>query len=575
MPFGVVASGTATGAVAIEHETVAVALTSGGMGGHCTSGEDPAQTGSRALDHGVVADVLSDIVPDDLGFQELVSEARTRIARHSPDWTEHNVSDPGITLIELFAWFTDVLLYRISRIPERLHLALLGLVGLTPAPPRLATVDVRFVLDRPAAGMTIPAGTEVTAPRTAGQDPIVFRTSQSLAVPAGELSVVMPEAPAPGQTLLLGFDRPLSGLVVRIDMDAPPLAQGSGGDRSLVWEASGPAGVWGDARILSDETGGFALGPGAITVEMPEQSAPAVIDGHDLHWLRCRGAGRPALAGLRAFVVGATVPAVHAAAVIEESLGISEGVAGVAYPLKHRPVLTLEPGETLEVREPGGVDWIQWRPVETFARSAGGDKHFMVDLVRGEVRFGPAIRQPDGGWRQFGAVPPAGSALRFTRYRYGGGRAGNVAAGALTMLTSPLAGVASVTNPRPAAGGADAESLDSARQRAGLELRTRSRAVTVEDFERLALEASPRVARALCSAPQAIGPVRVHVIPRVDPPDRLLTQQELTPGRGADALPGREARGASPHRHEHRAAARATARGERRGRRARGAARRP
>ena len=48
-----------------------------------------------------------------------------------------------------------------------------------------------------------------------------------------------------------------------------------------------------------------------------------------------------------------------------------------------------------------------------------------------------------------------------------------------------------MTNPRPASGGADAETLDGARQRAALELRARTRAVTVEDFERLTLEASP------------------------------------------------------------------------------------
>ena len=109
----------------------------------------------------------------------------------------------------------------------------------------------------------------------------------------------------------------------------------------------------------------------------------------------------------------------------------------------------------------------RWEPVASFAQSTGGDRHFVLDPVRGEVRFGPAIRQPDGGWRQFGAVPPAGSALRFTRYRHGGGRAGNVAAGALTTLVSSLPGVASVTNPRSAAGGADGESLESARAARG------------------------------------------------------------------------------------------------------------
>ena len=51
--------------------------------------------------------MLPEILLDDVRFQELVSEARTRIVRHSPEWTEHNVSDPGITLIELFAWSED------------------------------------------------------------------------------------------------------------------------------------------------------------------------------------------------------------------------------------------------------------------------------------------------------------------------------------------------------------------------------------------------------------------------------------------------------------------------------------
>src|SRR6185312_14262551 len=126
-------------------------------------------------------------------------------------------------------------------------------------------------------------------------------------------------------------------------------------------------------------------------------------------------------------------------------------------------------------------------------------------LVRGELRFGPAIRQPDGGWRRFGAVPTVGAALRFSRYRHGGGLAGNVATGALTVLPAPLRGVASVTNPRPAAGGADAESLEGARRRAALELRARMRAVTADDFERLTLAASQRVARALCSPAEGDG----------------------------------------------------------------------
>ena len=91
--------------------------------------------------------MLPEILLDDVRFQELVSEARTRIVRHAPEWTEHNVSDPGITLIELYAWLTELLVYRINRIPERLHFGLLALVGVTPRPPECASVMVRWPSD--------------------------------------------------------------------------------------------------------------------------------------------------------------------------------------------------------------------------------------------------------------------------------------------------------------------------------------------------------------------------------------------------------------------------------------------
>jgi len=226
--------------------------------------------------------VLSDIVLDDLRFQELVSEARTRIARHSPAWTEHNVSDPGITLIELFAWFTDILLYRVNRIPEQLHLALLELVGITPAPPRQAHTAIRFVLERAMPALTIPEGTEVAAPRTTGQDAIVFRTTESLTFPSGRLEARMLEPTAPGHAVLLGFDQPLSGLVLRLELDAAP-AEDIAGDAPVVWEASGPSGSWSPASVIEDETDGLRLGSGAIILALPEQTSSTRIGEHDRH----------------------------------------------------------------------------------------------------------------------------------------------------------------------------------------------------------------------------------------------------------------------------------------------------
>ncbi len=72
---------------------------------------------------------LPEIQLDDRRFQDLVSEARLKITRSCPEWTEHNVSDPGITLIELFAWMTEMTIYRLNRVPDKLHVSLLELLG--------------------------------------------------------------------------------------------------------------------------------------------------------------------------------------------------------------------------------------------------------------------------------------------------------------------------------------------------------------------------------------------------------------------------------------------------------------
>jgi predicted phage baseplate assembly protein len=103
-----------------------------------------------------------------------------------------------------------------------------------------------------------------------------------------------------------------------------------------------------------------------------------------------------------------------------------------------------------------------------FALSAPLDRQVLLDLARGEVRFGPAIHEPEGGWGRYGAVSPVGATMRLSRYRQGGGGAGNVASSALTILPVAIPRIASATNPRAATGGVDAESLDGARERARL-----------------------------------------------------------------------------------------------------------
>lgn len=68
---------------------------------------------------------------DDRTFDDLVAEARAMIPRLAPRWTNYNPSDPGITLIELFAWLTEIMLYRLNRVPDEHYEVFLGLIGIT------------------------------------------------------------------------------------------------------------------------------------------------------------------------------------------------------------------------------------------------------------------------------------------------------------------------------------------------------------------------------------------------------------------------------------------------------------
>ena len=116
---------------------------------------------------------------DDRTFQDLVNETKKRIPRYCPEWTDHNVSDPGVTLIELFAYMVDTLLYRINRVPERNYLRWLEMLGLRLNPPKSARTDVTFYLSGPQPDtVIIPVGTEVATLRTESQNSISFASSK-------------------------------------------------------------------------------------------------------------------------------------------------------------------------------------------------------------------------------------------------------------------------------------------------------------------------------------------------------------------------------------------------------------
>lgn len=490
---------------------------------------------------------------DDRSFQDIVDEAKRLIPRYCPEWTNHNLSDPGVALIELFAWMSEMILFRLNQVPDRLYTKFLDLVGIEPFPPSVARTDLTFwlstALDHP---VTVPEGTSVATLGTPGSaDEVCFATSAPLVIARPELTAAKTgtasneqvvvdawddlrfdgsevtcftsDPIAPGDAVYLGFASSLAGCLLRLALTAS--IEGIGvdpRDPPIAWEAwSGEA--WLRIPVQADSTGGLNR-EGEIVLPVPRQMAPLTLGGTRAYWIRARLVApregqatyqaSPRLAAVRADALGGTVPAEHAELVGPETLGRSDGTPGQAFTCSRAPVLPRRADEHL--RTVTATEALDWTEVADFTGSGPLDRHYVLDGGTGAVQFGPSVRYPDGSVRQHGAIPPDGAEVVMTRYRHGGGAAGNLGAGTLTVLRASIAYIDRVANLLPATGGVDAETPRNAKARGPLTLRTGQRAVTVRDFERLTLEASSEVARVRCLPPEhETAPVRLLVVPHL------------------------------------------------------------
>lgn len=486
---------------------------------------------------------------DSRTFEELQAEGRRMIPRHAPEWTDHNASDPGITLMELFAWLTEAALYRLDRLPEASYRAFLHLLGLTPNPAGVASTVLRFGIvpaalsARSAGGLTLPAGIQVEDPMRS----LRFQTTQAVYVSPARLEAVLtasgdrlangtrandrsgthfsPLGPLPdsGDALYLGFDAPLGDAGARMDMHvwtADPIEDETTRKRLVdeaealleaasracppgrlpnvpdwrshygartKWEYYTTDGTWSCLDGVTDETRALSLS-GPVRFTIPNDHA-AGGPAANLYFIRCRLAcGRYECPPQIDRIAVNTARARHAADVpTEERLGISDGTAGQVYRLLQVPVVA---GSTRLRLAANGTDEPEWMEVANWDRIGPHEEAYRLDPASGEIHFG------DG---RAGRVPREGVRID-ARYAAGGGPDGNVAAGSLTRLPEgdpnadlvpgwdTIGPALRVEQPFPAAGGWAAESLADAQGRAVDELARRCRAVTLEDFVTLALE---------------------------------------------------------------------------------------
>ena len=481
---------------------------------------------------------------DNRKWQDIVNQAKALIPKYAPEWTDHNPSDLGIALIELFAWIVESMIYRLNRIPEKNLIAFFNLLGITRDPATPASTYLTYQSNIP---VTVPKGNQAATVQTETETAIIFETDEELAVlplnliqalainnnQGTNVTTAVVAAPLIGASftipatdilllvlgfdvastetinLLLGFSQPLAPEQVNITWHY------SVGETSPdSWTAISP-------EDISDTTEGLQTNgrvtlrvPNDWTEQNPEDWSNITITSESVasFWIGIRlenPTDQEQKVGIEHILFN-SVRATNALTITQpELLGISNGEPFQSLELQNRPLFK-QPGVNnpyahvvIQVREPlsegGFTDWETWIEQEEFPPGAGN--YFRLAPVTGTINFGnhhPTL-SPDG----HGSIPPDQSEIQALTYRYVvGGEQGNVADSSINIIRTPVDGITGVINLLAARGGSDEEPIAETQRRAPELLRNRYRAVTVEDYQYLAREASTDIQKVRCLPPR-------------------------------------------------------------------------
>lgn len=316
------------------------------------------------------------------------------------------------------------------------------------------------------------------------------------------------------RAVYFGFDQTFTGGPVRLYAVAKELSTSAGTMPKFSWTVAVENNQWKTVPV-DDDTSAFTK-PELITWTIPSKPQKQESFGETLYWVRAtleEGSWNesPVLTGL----FPNTTMARQARTLRNEILGSSDGTASQAFrfaqppvldgqEIRVREVLTDEERERLlagagtdailEIKDAAGVvreRWVLWQEVNEFFGSNATSRHYRLDHASGELLFGDGV---------YGKIPPAGgdNVRAFAYQQTKGGAAGNVQAGEITSLVSSVAGVDSVINPVAAGGGSERTTAEQMLEFGPAQISNRGRAVTPEDFEWLAKEASREVRKARC-----------------------------------------------------------------------------
>ena len=451
---------------------------------------------------------------DDRTFTQLVDDARKLIPRYAPLWTDHNLSDPGITFLDLFAWLTEITLYRINLINDSHRLKYLTLLGFRPKAAAASNVDLTFESN---VSVSLPAGTVATidgrkmyfelyedmivAPLSLArvivdaQNSVFDRTSANNREKGDLYFAPFGMNPRIGDRLYLGFDNRSNAVPAALgfmcylyesDLKKP----GGHGDEpdyifrneNFEWEYI-YGGTWKSIAAVTDGTEGFRKSGRFTFGDLAGwESSILPVDRDKLAhlWLRCtvKSTDFEYPPRIETIVLN-TISATHGLTILDDNEErVSTGMPWQVFKLREIPVLD----KTLDI----SVDGTPWKEVEDFDGSSPADNHYVLDKVKGEILFGDGLK---------GRVPEDGTKITVPKYRVGGGKEGNVKANLVWKIKGH--DELTIWNNNDAVNGMEEETIDEATLRFLRDMRVPYTTVTSDDFEKIAVNTPGlRVAKA-------------------------------------------------------------------------------